>query len=103
MRSQVHATLSQERRALEAAGAAVFVCDGGDWFQGTPESQIERGLGFLRAMSAVGYDGAVVGNHEFDEGALVLLRMANGGTHPVDGDFGGDVFPEVGQPLLPLD
>lgn len=56
------------------AGAAVVVVDGGDWFQGTPESQIERGLGFLRAMSAVGYDGAVVGNHEFDHGVDVFLE-----------------------------
>jgi 5'-nucleotidase len=33
-----------------------------------------------------------VGNHEFDEGAAELLRMQNGGSHPVDGDLDGDGF-----------
>lgn len=61
-------------REETGAGAAVVVVDGGDWFQGTPESQLERGLGFLRAMAAVGYDAAAVGNHEFDHGVDVFLE-----------------------------
>ena len=28
-----------------------------------------------------------VGNHEFDEGLTELLRMQNGGCHPVDGCY----------------
>ena len=57
-----------------AAGAAVIVCDGGDWFQGTPEGMIERGRGFLKALAEVGFDGAVVGNHEFDHGVDVFIE-----------------------------
>jgi 5'-nucleotidase len=34
-----------------------------------------------------------VGNHEFDEGTDELLRMQNGGSHPVDGDLDGTPFP----------
>ena len=33
-----------------------------------------------------------VGNHEFDEGVDELLRMQNGGCHPVDGCLDGDPF-----------
>jgi 5'-nucleotidase len=46
----------------------------------------------IEAMNLIGLDINGVGNHEFDEGPDELLRMAHGGTHPVDGDFGGDVF-----------
>ncbi len=33
-----------------------------------------------------------MGNHEFDEGATELLRMQNGGCHPIDGCLDGDPF-----------
>ena len=33
-----------------------------------------------------------MGNHEFDEGAAELLRMQEGGCHPVDGCLDGDGF-----------
>jgi 5'-nucleotidase len=46
----------------------------------------------IEAMNMIGLEINAVGNHEFDEGADELLRMQDGGTHPVDGDFGGDVF-----------
>ena len=46
----------------------------------------------IEAMNMLGLDINGVGNHEFDEGPEELLRMAHGGTHPVDGDFGGTVF-----------
>ena len=39
----------------------------------------------IEALSAAGLDLASVGNHEFDEGADELLRIQNGGCHPVDG------------------
>lgn len=68
------ANLQALRAEAEGAGAAVVVCDGGDWFQGTPEGQIGQGLGFLRAFALVGHDGAAVGNHEFDHGVDVFLR-----------------------------
>ncbi len=46
----------------------------------------------IEAMNLLGLDINGVGNHEFDEGPDELLRMAHGGTHPDDGDFGGTVF-----------
>lgn len=38
----------------------------------------------IEALSLMGLDLAAVGNHEFDEGRDELLRMQNGGCHPVD-------------------
>lgn len=46
----------------------------------------------IEAMNLIGLDIAGVGNHEFDEGPAELLRMANGGIHPVDGTLDGDGF-----------
>ncbi len=39
----------------------------------------------IEALNAMGLDVASVGNHEFDNGWRELLRMQNGGCHPVDG------------------
>ena len=43
-------------------------------------------------MNSLGLDVTGVGNHEFDEGLQELLRMQNGGCHPVDGCQDGDPF-----------
>lgn len=68
------AKLRELAAGARADGASVVICDGGDWFQGTPEGQIGRGRGFLAALAQAGHDGAVVGNHEFDHGVDVLLE-----------------------------
>ena len=46
----------------------------------------------IEAINALGMDVSGVGNHEFDEGVPELLRMQNGGCHPVDGCQDGDGF-----------
>ena len=46
----------------------------------------------IEAMSAMGLSISSVGNHEFDEGTDELLRLQNGGCHPVDGCQDGDGF-----------
>ncbi|MBV9455925.1 MAG: metallophosphoesterase, partial [Bradyrhizobium sp.] len=38
----------------------------------------------IESMSMMGLEISSVGNHEFDEGKEELLRMQNGGCHPVD-------------------
>jgi 5'-nucleotidase len=69
----------------------------------------------IEALSMMGLEIASVGNHEFDEGLGELLRMQNGGCHPVDHcqgphPFGGATFRylaastidnRTGQPVLP--
>ena len=68
----------------------------------------------IEALGLAGLDYASVGNHEFDEGPSELLRIQNGGCHPVDGCADGTPFEgadvqylsanafvtETGQPLL---
>lgn len=41
----------------------------------------------VESLNAMGLDVSSVGNHEFDEGVDELLRMQNGGCHPVDGCY----------------
>ncbi|MCF7985982.1 MAG: bifunctional metallophosphatase/5'-nucleotidase [Methylovulum sp.] len=40
----------------------------------------------IETMNRLGLEINAVGNHEFDEGKNELLRMQNGGCHPVDSD-----------------
>ncbi|HEX6937405.1 MAG TPA: bifunctional metallophosphatase/5'-nucleotidase [Actinomycetes bacterium] len=44
----------------------------------------------VETLDAMKLDVSGVGNHEFDEGVTELLRMQNGGCHPVDGCFQQD-------------
>ncbi|MBN8992064.1 MAG: bifunctional metallophosphatase/5'-nucleotidase [Rhizobiales bacterium] len=46
----------------------------------------------IEALSLMGLDISAVGNHEFDEGRAELLRMQNGGCHPVDKCLGPHPF-----------
>jgi 5'-nucleotidase len=46
----------------------------------------------IEAFNAMGVDISSVGNHEFDEGSSELLRMQDGGCHPVDKCQDGDGF-----------
>ena len=46
----------------------------------------------IESLSMMGLEIASVGNHEFDEGKAELLRMQNGGCHPVDNCQGPHPF-----------
>ncbi|MBM0279999.1 bifunctional metallophosphatase/5'-nucleotidase [Micromonospora tarensis] len=54
----------------------------------------------IEALSMAGLDYASVGNHEFDEGAAELLRIQNGGCHPVDGCADGTPYRGAGFKYL---
>jgi 5'-nucleotidase len=47
----------------------------------------------IESLSMMGLEVAAVGNHEFDEGKDELLRMQNGGCHPIDKCQGPHPFP----------
>ncbi len=47
----------------------------------------------IDVLNMMGFQLSAVGNHEFDEGVQELLRMQNGGCHPVDGCFTGPGIP----------
>lgn len=46
----------------------------------------------IEAFNLIGLDYHAVGNHEFDEGVTELVRLQEGGCHPVDGCQDGDDF-----------
>jgi 5'-nucleotidase len=59
----------------------------------------------LEFLNNLGITASAVGNHEFDEGYTELLRLINGGSHPVDGDspegpWAGTDFPYLGANVL---
>ncbi|PZH20790.1 bifunctional metallophosphatase/5'-nucleotidase [Streptomyces sp. NTH33] len=55
----------------------------------------------VEAMNKLGLDVTGVGNHEFDEGKDELLRLQNGGCHPVDGCYTkGRKFKGADYPIL---
>jgi 5'-nucleotidase len=78
---RVAAFVSRVRRDESAAGSGVLVLDGGDWYQGTPEGVVDQGLPCVEAITAIGYDAASLGNHEFDHGLANLRRLLDK-AHP---------------------
>ena len=59
----------------------------------------------LEFLDNLGITASAVGNHEFDEGYAELVRLINGGSHPVDGDspagpWAGTDFPYLGANVL---
>ena len=59
---------------FEAAGAEVFVVDGGDYSQGSPYVSVSKGASAVALMNEAGYDVVALGNHEFDYGYAVLKK-----------------------------
>jgi 5'-nucleotidase len=86
--------LAANLAAAEAAapGESIFV-SAGDLIGASPlVSALFHDEPTIEAMNLIGLEINAVGNHEFDEGPDELLRMANGGSHPIDGDLDGDGF-----------
>lgn len=55
----------------------------------------------VMAFNLMGFDFSATGNHEYDEGWHELLRLQNGGCHPVDGCYAGmPVFPGASYKYL---
>lgn len=52
----------------------VLLLDAGDMFQGTPYFNIYKGEPEVKAMSMMGYDVGMIGNHEYDAG---IENLAN--------------------------
>lgn len=107
------ATLIRQRRAGTAN--TIFVA-AGDLIGASPLlSAMFHDEPTIESLSMMGLDLAAVGNHEFDEGKDELLRMQNGGCHPVDNcrgphPFAGATFrylaastidTKTGKPIFP--
>ncbi len=105
----------EELRAAEGDRTSITVA-AGDLIGGSPlTSGLFQDEPAIQVLEALGLDTSAVGNHEFDEGVDELLRIQNGGCHPVDGCYGGTtydgadfpylaanvVWKDTGEPILP--
>ena len=60
--------VARVKAALEAAGKEVILVDNGDSNQGDVIGTLSKGEAIVELMGDVGYDVAVIGNHDFDYG-----------------------------------
>lgn len=78
---------------LRAQNPNTVVVSAGDMIGASPLlSALFHDEPTIEAFNAIGLDFNAVGNHEFDEGINELIRMQEGGCHPVDGCQDGDGF-----------
>jgi 5'-nucleotidase len=78
---------------LRALNPNTVVVSAGDMIGASPLlSALFHDEPTIEAFNLIGLDFNAVGNHEFDEGWDELVRMQNGGCHPVDGCLDGDDF-----------
>ncbi len=79
--------------ALRATNPNTLFVSAGDLIGATPlMSAVFHDEPTIEAANLMDLDFNAVGNHEFDEGVDELLRMQEGGCHPVDGCQDGDPF-----------
>lgn len=96
------AYLAAHAKRLGKQSRNSFVVSSGDAVGASPvNSAIFRDEPSIEVLNAMGTKAMAVGNHEFDEGYGELLRLQNGGCHPVDGcqfrkRFTGADFPILG-------
>jgi 5'-nucleotidase len=85
--------LKRLRAAASAEGRATTTVGAGDLIGASPlVSAAFHDEPTIELMNQVGLQVSSVGNHEFDEGVAELIRIQNGGCHPVDGCQDGDGF-----------
>ena len=85
--------LSTHISNLRALNPNTVVVSAGDMIGASPLlSALFHDEPTIEAFNEIGLDFNAVGNHEFDEGWAELVRMQEGGCHPVDGCLDGDGF-----------
>lgn len=85
--------LATHINTLRATNPNTVVVTAGDLIGASPLlSALFHDEPTIEAFNSIGIDFSAVGNHEFDEGWHELVRMQEGGCHPVDGCLDGDGF-----------
>ncbi|MDO8309844.1 MAG: bifunctional metallophosphatase/5'-nucleotidase [Actinomycetota bacterium] len=80
--------LSSALNQLRAGKKYSLTVAAGDLIGGSPAlSGLFHDEPSVESLNAMQLDVAGVGNHEFDEGITELMRMQDGGCHPVDGCY----------------
>ncbi len=68
---------------IEAKNKNVILVDAGDFVQGTPYFNFFKGDVEIQMMNKLGYDVAVLGNHEFDNGIDALEYILKQAEFPI--------------------
>jgi len=77
------ARIAQLKKKYKSENPNTLLFDAGDMFQGTPYFNYFKGELMLKVMSAVGYDGGTIGNHEFDNGLEGILEPLPNAKFPL--------------------
>ncbi|MEF3303564.1 bifunctional metallophosphatase/5'-nucleotidase [Paenibacillus sp. GYB003] len=86
--AKIATLLRRERRRAESEGGLLLAVDNGDLIQGTPlayhHARIDNAPPnpFVLALNKLGYDAAVIGNHEFNYGPGVLNKAVRESHFP---------------------
>ena len=70
--AKIAAVVNEERARADAEGGVVIVTFGGDMISPSLLSGLDKGQHMIELANAIGFDIAVLGNHEFDFGPEVL-------------------------------
>lgn len=94
------ARLVAQARADRSKDGGVLLLDGGDIFHGSPEGDLTDGRAMVDFFNLLGYDAAVLGNHEFAVGQARLAELVGASRfswlaanfsapkeHPLEGAF----------------
>jgi len=99
------AKLTELRDATTADGSLTVAA--GDLIGGSPYfSGLFHDEPSVESLNVMDLDVSGVGNHEFDEGVTELIRMQDGGCHPVDGCYFEDdpaTMPDESDPYAGAD
>ena len=88
-------------KQLRAEQRNSLVLSGGDNIGASPlASALFHDEPTIEFLNSIGTTASAVGNHELDEGYQELLRIENGGCHPVDGCQFHNPFPGAKFPYL---
>lgn len=83
----------------------VLLFDAGDFLQGTPYFNLFKGEVEVKAMNLMKYDAAILGNHEFDYGLVVLEKVVRQAEFPIicsNYDFSETTLAGLFKPFLVL-
>jgi 5'-nucleotidase len=69
--------------SIRAEAEHVLLLDAGDIFQGTPYFNLYKGEPEMKAMAAMRYDAATMGNHDFDAGVEGFAKQLQRASFPI--------------------
>ncbi|WP_373766469.1 bifunctional UDP-sugar hydrolase/5'-nucleotidase UshA [Glaesserella sp.] len=70
------------RKEVESKDGAVIILNAGDFNTGVPESDMQNAKPDIEGMNMLGYEAAVLGNHEFDFPLQILELQEKWATFP---------------------